>query len=106
MRKQKTGKLRGDSYDVLSMEARLTPLTLARDFHFWPPGTNEYTLFRLLYCRSFDSELHSRPSRRAVELARQVGQRERAASYEAGAAVWHAFLGNNGRDAEYAVAFA
>jgi DNA-binding winged helix-turn-helix (wHTH) protein len=35
-----------------------------------------------------------RMSRRAVELAQQSGQQERAALCEAGAAVWEAFLGN------------
>jgi hypothetical protein len=60
-------------------------------------------------------------SRRAVDLAQQAGQRERAAAYEAGRAVWEAFLGNapaarqsamaavklsKGRDVEYGAAFA
>ncbi len=57
-------------------------------------------------------------SSRAVELARQAGQRERAATYESGSAVWNALFGNNsaakrsatealalsnGRDVEYAL---
>jgi tetratricopeptide (TPR) repeat protein len=60
-------------------------------------------------------------SARASELAQQSGQRERAATYEAGVAVWQALFGDapaarrtatgalaisNGRDVEYAVAFA
>ena len=60
-------------------------------------------------------------SRRAVELAQQAGQKERAATYEAGRAVWEAFFGNapdakqsamaalelsKGRDVEYGAAFA
>jgi tetratricopeptide (TPR) repeat protein len=60
-------------------------------------------------------------SRRAVDLAKQSGRREAAATYESGAAVWEAFYGNvaesrrrataalelsKGRDVEYAVAFA
>jgi tetratricopeptide (TPR) repeat protein len=60
-------------------------------------------------------------SRRAVDLAQQAGQRERAALYETGAAVWEAFFGNasaarrsaiealelsKGRDVEYGAAFA
>ena len=60
-------------------------------------------------------------SRRAQDMARQAGQRESAASYEAGEAVWEALFGNaaparhsataalelsNGRDVEYAAAFA
>ena len=60
-------------------------------------------------------------SRRAVDLARQGGQRERAATYEASAAVWEAFFGNaaaarrlakqalelsQGRDVEYGAAVA
>ncbi len=60
-------------------------------------------------------------SRRAVALARQAGERERAALFAAGAAVWEGFLGNapaarrgataalelsRGRDSEYGAAFA
>jgi hypothetical protein len=60
-------------------------------------------------------------SRRASELARHSGQRERAALFEAGSAQWEAFFGNvsaakqtaldalklsNGRDVEYGAAFA
>jgi len=60
-------------------------------------------------------------SRRAVESAQQAGQRERAATYMAGRAVWEAFFGNapaarqsamaalelsKGRDVEYGAAFA
>ena len=60
-------------------------------------------------------------SRHAVDLAQQAGQRERAATYEAGRAVWEAFFGSapaarrsatsalelsKGRDVEYGAAFA
>jgi serine/threonine protein kinase/tetratricopeptide (TPR) repeat protein len=60
-------------------------------------------------------------SRRAVDMARQAGQKESAASYEAAQAVWQALFGNaaaarrsataalelsNGRDVEYGSAFA
>ena len=60
-------------------------------------------------------------SRHAVELARQAGQRERAAVFIAGAAAWEAFLGNSaaarsraaealelskGRDVEYTAGIA
>ena len=60
-------------------------------------------------------------SRRAVDLAQQAGQRERAALFEAGAAVWEALFGNapearrsamaalelsKDRDVEYGAAFA
>ena len=62
-----------------------------------------------------------RMSRRAVDLAQQAGQRERAALFETGAALWEAFFGNapaarrsamaalelsKGRDVEYGAAFA
>ena len=62
-----------------------------------------------------------RMSRRAVDLAQQAGQRERAALYEAGAALREAFFGNapearrsamaalelsKDRDVEYGAAFA
>jgi len=60
-------------------------------------------------------------SRRAMDLAEQAGQRERAAAYETGTAVWEASSGNapaakrsataalemsNGRDVEYGAAYA
>jgi DNA-binding winged helix-turn-helix (wHTH) protein/tetratricopeptide (TPR) repeat protein len=60
-------------------------------------------------------------SARASELAKQSGQQERGATYEAAVAVWEAFFGDvaaarrtaaealalsNGRDVEYAAAFA
>ncbi len=60
-------------------------------------------------------------SRHAVDLARQANQRNRAAGFEAGPALWEAFFGNvpaarqgamavlelsTGRDAEYGAAFA
>lgn len=60
-------------------------------------------------------------SRRAVDLAQQAGQRERAAVFEAGAATWEAIFGNatvarqkagkaldlsRGRDVEYGAALA
>lgn len=62
-----------------------------------------------------------RKSRRAVDLAQQAAQRERAAGWEAGPALWEAFFGNapaarqgamavlelsKGRDVEYGAAFA
>ncbi len=60
-------------------------------------------------------------SHRAMDLAQRAGQRERAATYEAGKAVWQAFYGiapaakqsavsalelSKGRDVEYGAAFA
>lgn len=60
-------------------------------------------------------------SRRAVDIAQQAGQRERAGVFQAGAAVWESLFGNaaaakqdarqslelsRGRDVEYAAAFA
>jgi eukaryotic-like serine/threonine-protein kinase len=75
----------------------------------------------LVLARSGQLQLARRVSRRAVDSAQQAGQRERAAIYEAGAAVWEAFFGNasaarrsataalelsTGRDVEYGAAFA
>jgi eukaryotic-like serine/threonine-protein kinase len=71
--------------------------------------------------RSGQLQLARSLSRHAVDLAQQAGNRERAATYEAGVAVWNAFFGNTpearqsamaalkpskGRDVEYAAAFA
>jgi eukaryotic-like serine/threonine-protein kinase len=71
--------------------------------------------------RSGQLQLARSMSRHAVDLAQQAGNRERAATYEAGAAVWNVFFGNTpearqsamaalklskGRDMEYAAAFA
>jgi serine/threonine protein kinase/Tfp pilus assembly protein PilF len=75
----------------------------------------------LVLARSGQLRLARRKSRRAIDLAQQSGQRERAATYETGVAVWEAFFGNalaarqsamaaldlsKGRDVEYGAAFA
>jgi len=75
----------------------------------------------LVLARSGQLQLARRMSRHAVDLAQQVGQRESAAVYETGGAVWEALLGNataarrsataalelsKGRDVEYGAAFA
>jgi tetratricopeptide (TPR) repeat protein len=75
----------------------------------------------LFLARSGQIELAGRMSRRAIDLAEQAGQHERAATYETAAAVWNAFFGNayaarqsavaalsrsNGRDVEYGAALA
>jgi serine/threonine protein kinase/Tfp pilus assembly protein PilF len=75
----------------------------------------------LVLARSGQLRLAGRMSRRAIDLAQQAGQRERAATYETGVAVWEAFFGNalaarqsvmaalnlsKGRDVEYGAAFA
>ena len=74
-----------------------------------------------MLARSGQLRLARRMSRRAIDLAQQAGQRERAATYETGVAVWEAFFGNalaarqsvmaalnlsKGRDVEYGAAFA
>ncbi len=48
----------------------------------------------LALARSGHVELARTMSRRAVDLAQQAGQRERAATYQIGAAVWEALFGN------------
>jgi tRNA A-37 threonylcarbamoyl transferase component Bud32/tetratricopeptide (TPR) repeat protein len=75
----------------------------------------------LVAARSGRLELARRMSRHAVDVAQQAGQRERAALYKAGTAVWEAFFGNapaarrsataalaisHARDVEYGAAFA
>ena len=75
----------------------------------------------LVLARSGQLRLARIASARASQVAQQSGQRERAATYEAGVAVWEAFFGDapaakrtaaealaisNGRDVEYAAAFA
>jgi eukaryotic-like serine/threonine-protein kinase len=75
----------------------------------------------LVQARAGRLELARTLSRRAVDLAQQAGQRERAALYLAGAATWEAFFGNmtearrtatealglsRGRDVEYGAGFA
>ncbi len=75
----------------------------------------------LVLARSGKAASASDMSRRAVELSQHLGQRERAATYQAATAVWQAFFENvdtskqnaahalalsNGRDVEYAAAFA
>jgi len=75
----------------------------------------------LVLARAGQLQLAREMSRRAIELAQQEGQRERAAGYQSAAAVWEAFFGNaaasrrsaaaalessKGRDVEYGAAFA
>jgi len=75
----------------------------------------------LVLARSGHLRAAAEMSSRAVDLAQQAGQRERAATYKAGRAVWEAFSGNapaakrsamaalelsKGRDVEYGAAFA
>jgi eukaryotic-like serine/threonine-protein kinase len=87
------------------------------------PGVEDWMLHSesLVLARSGQLEQARSMSRRAVNLADLSGQRERAAAYEASVAVWQGFCGNvsvarhkatealklsNGRDVEYAAAFA
>jgi predicted Zn-dependent protease len=75
----------------------------------------------LVLARSGQLKLARSMARRAIDLALQTGPHERAATFEAGVAVWEAFFGSEsaaiqraikaldlskGRDVEYAAAFA
>jgi len=75
----------------------------------------------LVFARSGRLQPAENMSRRAVDVAQQVGQQERAATYEAAIALWQALLGkidtarrhaiaaqrlSTGRDAQYAAALA
>jgi len=87
------------------------------------PGANDWMLHAeaLTLARSGQLQRARGMSRRAVDLAQQAGQRERAAAFAAGVAVWEALCGNlpaarqkaskalelsKGRDVEYGAAFA
>ncbi|MGH9502817.1 MAG: protein kinase domain-containing protein [Terriglobales bacterium] len=87
------------------------------------PGVEDWMLHAqaLVEARSGRVQAATILSGRAVGMARQEGQKESAASYEAAQAVWQAFFGNapaarrsaiaalelsNGRDVEYGAAFA
>jgi serine/threonine protein kinase len=87
------------------------------------PGAEDWMAHSeaLVLARSGQFQAASKMSLRAVELAEQAGQRERAATYKAANAIWEAMFGNaraapqiamlalelsKGRDVEYAVAFA
>jgi len=87
------------------------------------PGAEDWMLHSeaLIAARSGRVQAARKLSRSAVDIARQAGQEERAATYEAGEAVWEAMFGNapaarrsatgalalsNGRDVEYSAAFA
>ena len=87
------------------------------------PGAQDWMLHAesLTLARAGQLQQASGMSRRAVDLAQQAGQRERAAVFESGAAVWEALFGNlsaarrkasealelsKGRDVEYGAAFA
>jgi DNA-binding winged helix-turn-helix (wHTH) protein/predicted Zn-dependent protease len=86
-------------------------------------GTQDWMLHlqALTSARSGQLQTARGMSSHAVDLAQQAGQRERAAVFETGAAVWEAFVGNatiarqkagkalelsRGRDVEYGAAFA
>ena len=60
------------------------------------PGVEDQLFFvqALVLARSGHLQLARRMSGRAVDVAQQTGQRERAATYETGAAVWDAFFGS------------
>ena len=87
------------------------------------PGAEDWIAHSeaLVLARSGRLQLARRTSRRAVDLAEQSAQRERAAIYETGVAMWEALSGNEpeakrsamaalelskGRDVEYGAAFA
>jgi len=87
------------------------------------PGVEDWMLHAqaLVEARSGRLQVARRMSHRALEMAHQAGQRERAATYQAAEAICEAFLGDasaarrsataalqlsNGRDVEYAAAFA
>jgi tetratricopeptide (TPR) repeat protein len=59
-------------------------------------GAEVWIRIKEAFAQAYSGHLQEarRMSRRAVELAQQSGQRERAALWEIGAAVWEAFLGN------------
>jgi DNA-binding winged helix-turn-helix (wHTH) protein/tetratricopeptide (TPR) repeat protein len=87
------------------------------------PGAEDWMAYSdaLVLARSGHLQMARQMSRRAAELAQQSGQKERAATYEAGEAVWEALSGSDsaakkgalsalalskGRDTEYAAGFA
>jgi eukaryotic-like serine/threonine-protein kinase len=87
------------------------------------PGAEDWIAHAEAMVSAYSGRLQqaARMSRRAVDLARQAGQWETAATYETAAAVWEAFFGNaaaarrlalhalgisTGRDVEYGAAVA
>ena len=87
------------------------------------PGTEDWVAHSeaLVEARSGHLRAAAERSRQAMDLAQRAGERERAATYEAGKAVWQAFYGiapaakqsaaaalelSKGRDVEYGAAFA
>jgi serine/threonine protein kinase/tetratricopeptide (TPR) repeat protein len=87
------------------------------------PGAEDWMAHSqaLVLARSGHLQAAGESSRRAVDLAQQAGQPERAATYKAGRAVWEALFGNapaakrsamaalelsKGREVEYGAAFA
>jgi tetratricopeptide (TPR) repeat protein len=87
------------------------------------PGAEDWVAHSeaLVEARSGHLRAAAEKSRQAMDLAQRAGERERAATYEAGKAVWQAFYGiapaakqsavaalelSKGRDVEYGAAFA
>jgi predicted Ser/Thr protein kinase len=98
---------------------------MAREVYlsYGKPGAEDWIAHSEALVSAYSGRLQqaTRMSRRAVYLARQAGQRETAATYETGAAVWEASYGNaaaatrlamdalglsKGRDVEYGAAVA
>ena len=105
--------LRGDNDGMRLAVARAAGKLDVDDWITWAEA--------LVHARAGQLREARRLSRLAVDLAEQSSQHERAAMFEAGAAVWEAFYGNTneakgraskslsmsrGRDVQYAAAFA
>ena len=110
-------------YYIAFLKGDKTAMEREADLSEGKPGSEDWIVHSEALVAAYSGHVQQARmmSRRAVDLAQQAGQRERAAIYETGAAVWEAFFGNasaakksamaalelsKGRDVEYGAAYA
>lgn len=122
-RKLEIPELLVDRYDIAFLRSDQAGMARAVDLGQGKSGAEDWLSDQEAFVLAYSGQLQQarRKSLRAAALARQSGQRERAALWEAGPALWEAFFGNapvarrsaaavlevsRGRDVEYGAAFA
>jgi eukaryotic-like serine/threonine-protein kinase len=110
-------------YYIAFLKGDKTAMEREADLSEGKPGAEDWIVHSEALVAAYSGHVQQARmmSRRAVDLAQQAGQQERAAIYETGAAVWEAFFGNasaakksamaalelsKGRDVEYGAAYA
>jgi tetratricopeptide (TPR) repeat protein len=122
-RKMEIPELLVQRYDVAFLKGDRAGMEREVVFGRGRPGAEDLIADREAFVLAYSGHLKEarKMSRHAADLAQQTAQRERAALFETGAALWEAFFGNarearqgavaalelsKNRDVEYGVAFA